>query len=116
MKKATSESDPYLPMIRRHWDAVTGMYVAFEERAPMIEFDVASGQIRARPAKEYIDGLTDRTREKTRKLYKKTVAEGGLMVFVRDESKEVLRSYVFPAEKGSPTLARDKKGRASASS
>ena len=63
----------------------------------MIEFDVVSGQIRAYAAMEYLDNLTDRTRDQAKKQYKKAVAEGALMVFVRDEAKRVLRSYVFPA-------------------
>jgi hypothetical protein len=33
------------------------------------------------------------------------VAEGALMVFVRDDSKEILRSYVFPAVKRFSTQA-----------
>lgn len=67
----------------------------------MMEFDIASGQIRAYPAKDYLAGLTDRTRDEAKKRHKKAVAEGSLMVFVRDESKQILRSYIFPLVKGS---------------
>jgi hypothetical protein len=102
-------------MLHEHWDALTGMYLAFEDRAPMMEFDVARGQIRAYPAREYLEGLTDRTREETKKQYKRAVAEGALMVFVRDESKEILRSYVFPPAKGWPPRATRKEGRTSPS-
>ena len=111
MKKATSKPDTYLPVLQEHWDALTRMYVAFEELEPMMEFDVASGQIRACSAREYLAGLSKRTREKTRKQYKKAVAEGALMVFVRDESRKVLRSYVFaPARESSMRVGRKKGG------
>ncbi len=106
MKKATTDSDTYLPILREHWDALTGMYVAFEDRAPMLEFNVVSGQIRSYAAEDYLEELSDRTREETKKQYKKAVSEGALMVFVRDESKEILRSYIFALAKGSSTLAR----------
>jgi len=106
MKKITADSDTYLPILREHWDALTGMYVAFEDRAPMLEFNVVTGQIRAYAAEDYLEELSDRTREETKKQYKKTVAEGALMVFVRDESKEILRSYIFALAKGSSTRAR----------
>jgi len=32
----------------------------------------------------------------TKQQYRKAVSEGALMVFVRDEVNEVLRSYIFP--------------------
>jgi hypothetical protein len=106
MKKATSKSDPYLRMLHLHWDALTGMYAAFEELAPMMEFDVTSGQIRAYAAKDYLERLTDRTREQTKKQYEEAVAKGDLVVFVRDETERILRSYVFPLEDASPTVTR----------
>ena len=96
MKKSGADSDPYLKEIRKHWDAITGMYLTYEDLEPMIEFDVASGQIRAYPAKDYLGDLTNRTRETAKKQYQKAVAEGALMIFVKDEVKRVLRSYVFP--------------------
>lgn len=96
MKKETSDSDPYLRKLHEHWDAVTGMYRVFEALSPIIEFDVVSGLILAYPAEDYIDGLSERTREQARKRYRKAVAEGALTVFVRDASQEILRSYVFP--------------------
>ncbi len=90
-------SDPYLRKIHDYWDVITKMYLTFEVRRPIIEFDTVSGQILAYPAKEYLDGLTDRTRDETKKQYRTATADGALMLFVRDESKRVLRSYVSPA-------------------
>ena len=47
------------------------------------------------PAKEYINGLTDRTRKAVLREYEKASAEGGIMVFIRDSKNPVLRSCVF---------------------
>ena len=96
MTRANEGSDPYVQKLYEHWDAITGMYCAFPQHAPIIEFDVASGQIVAWPAEEYIGELTERTREQTRKQYQQAVTKGALMVFVRDAPEEILRSYVFP--------------------
>jgi hypothetical protein len=96
MKKTKSDPDPYLPKLYEHWGALTAMHRAFEDREPIIEFDVVSERILAYGAEEYINQLTQRTREQTRKQYRKAVAEGALMVFVRDDSEEILLSYVFP--------------------
>ena len=97
MKKSAPKSDPYLRMLHKHWNAITRMYLAYEDRRPMIEFDAVSGQILAYPAEDYLEDLTDRTRDLAKKQYRKVVAEGPLMVFVRDRLKRVLRSYVFPS-------------------
>jgi hypothetical protein len=105
-----ADSDIYLPILRKHWDALTDMYVAFEERAPMLEFDVVTYQIRAYPAADYLEDLSGRTREETKKQYKEAVAEGALMVFVRDESKEILRSYIFPVAKRTSMRGRRQEG------
>ena len=91
-----SISDPYMQKIDEHWHKITGMYVAFEDKKPIIEFEPNRIRIIAYPAEEYIDGLSDRTRDHTRKQYREASANGALMVFVRDEQKEILRSYNFP--------------------
>ncbi len=89
-------TDEYSKKIKEHWDKITGMYVAFEDKKPIIEFEPNIIRIIAYPVEEYLDGLSERTREKTKKQYQNAAATGALMVFVRDEEKEVLRSYIFP--------------------
>ena len=88
--------DLYMAKINEHWDNITGMYAVFEDKKTIIEFDPNRLRIIAYPAEEYIDGLSDRTREQTRRQYREAAASGAMMVFVRDEQKEVLRSYIFP--------------------
>jgi hypothetical protein len=115
LKKVAPKPDAYLPNLREHWDALAGMYTAFEDRAPIIEFNVASGQIRVYSAGEYLEGLSGRTREEAKRQYKKAAAEGALMVFVRDDSKEILRSYIFAPAKELSMRARRKEGGISSS-
>ncbi len=91
-----SVQDPYMQKIDEYWNEITGMYVTFEDKKPIIEFEANRLRIIAYPAEGYLDGLSDRTREQTRKQYREACATGALMVFVRDEQKEVLRSYIFP--------------------
>ena len=89
-------TDEYSEKINEHWEKITGMYVAFEDKKPIIEFEPNRIRIIAYPAEEYLDGLSERTREQTKKQYQNAAAAEALMVFVRDEEKEVLRSYIFP--------------------
>ncbi len=82
--------------IDEYWNEITGMYVTFEDKKSIIEFEPNRIRIIAYPAEEYLDGLSDRTREQTKKQYREASVTGALMVFVRDEQNEVLRSYIFP--------------------
>ena len=91
-----SITDPYMHKIDEHWHEITGMYAVFEDKKSIIEFEPNIIRIIAYPAETYIDGLSDRTRDQTRKQYREASAGGALMVFVRDEQKEILRSYIFP--------------------
>ena len=91
-----SIQDPYMQKIDKYWNEITGMYVKFEDKKPIIEFDPNRLRIIAYPAEEYLDGLGDRTRDQTKKQYREASATGALMVFVWDEQNEVLRSYIFP--------------------
>jgi hypothetical protein len=47
------------------------------------------------PAKDYIDGLTERTRETVHCQFSEITAQGGIMVFIRDSRNKVLQSHVF---------------------
>jgi len=91
-----SIQDPYMQKINEYWNEITGMYVTLEDKKSIIEFDPNKIRIIAYPAEEYLDGLSDRTREQTKKQYREASVTGALMVFVRDEQNEVLRSYIFP--------------------
>lgn len=90
--------DPHLKKVREHWESITGMYRLFEHKNPIIEFDIQRLHILAYPAADYLNRLTERTREQTWSQYRQATAEGALMVFVRDESLRVFRSYIFPLD------------------
>ena len=69
---------------------------AYADKRPVIECDVANKKVLAYPWREYIDSLTERTREATHRQFIRTMDEGGIMVFVRDSKNRVLQSYSFP--------------------
>jgi hypothetical protein len=78
----------FWPTIMRAWDE-------HGEKHPVIECDVVRRKVAAMPAKEYINGLTARTRKTTLRQYAKATAQGGMMVFMRDSKRRVLQSQVF---------------------
>ncbi len=78
----------YWPTIMRAWEEHSG-------KRTIIECDVVRRKVAAMPAKEYIDGLTERSREGTHRQFNEISAEGGMMVFIRDSKNKVLQSHVF---------------------
>ena len=85
----------YKKQIAECWPTIMQAWDEHGEKHPVIECDVVLRKVAAMPAKEYIDGLTDRTRKAALRQYEKVTAEGGIMVFVRDSKNRVLRSHVF---------------------
>jgi hypothetical protein len=89
------KSDPYLKIIDKHWNEIVGMYLAFRERGTIIEFDPNTARIIAYPAMDYLNGLTNRTKDDAKKVYCEAQEADSIMLFVRDEKRKVLRSYIF---------------------
>ena len=85
----------YQKQIAEFWPTIMQAWDEHGEKHPVIECDVVLRQVAAMPAKEYINGLTDRTRKATLRTYKKATAEGGIMVFIHDSKNRVLQSHVF---------------------
>jgi hypothetical protein len=85
----------YSTEIDSYWATIECAWNEHADKHPIIECDLAKGQVIAYPAKEYIGGLSDRTRKETERCYDRTVREGFMMLFIRDSEKRILQSYVF---------------------
>src|SRR2546428_314332 len=94
----STKKDPYLDTISEVWPHIVLAYHDFKDLTPIIEYLLPRKLIYAYPPLDYINDLTERTREQTRRLHLKAAASGKFLVFVRDTKKRVLRSYVFPIE------------------
>jgi hypothetical protein len=60
------------------WDHITATFNAFQHKNPIIEFDVKSLKIFAYPAEEYLNGLSERTREEAKRQHRQAVSDGAL--------------------------------------
>ncbi len=114
-RRAKERKDVYLPHLEKAWPTILRAYHEFKALKPIIEYRLREGIVCAFPASPYIDDLTERTREQTRKLYEEATAQGKMMVFISDSRERVLRSYVFAikapecAEGGTKAHARRKR-------
>lgn len=89
------KKDPYLDFINEHWDKIFMMYEKFQDKKPIVVYDLETRRIISCPAEEYINNLTERTRKQTWKQYREAIKTGKFMVFIRDAENKRLRSYVF---------------------
>ena len=86
----------YTEQIAQFWPTIMQAWATHANKRPVIECDLASKTVRAYASREYIDSLSARTRESTRREFARTVDEGGIMVFILDTKNRVLQSYSFP--------------------
>jgi hypothetical protein len=85
----------YEKQIAEFWPAIMQAWDEHGDKHPVIECDAVLRKVAAMPAKEYLNGLSDRSRAAVLKQYEQVTAEGGMMVFVRDSENRTLRSQVF---------------------
>lgn len=82
----------YMQQIGKFWPTIMQAWEDHADRRPVIECDLANEKVRAYASGEYIDSLSERTRETTRREFARTMDEGGIMVFVLDAKNRVLQS------------------------
>ncbi|MGA7874503.1 MAG: hypothetical protein WCA08_02490 [Desulfoferrobacter sp.] len=96
MMKRRKPQDPYWKAIKEQWPTILMAYQLHEDKKPIIEYQLPDHIVLAYPACEYIDGLSLRTREDTRKQYQLASANQKVIVFIKDMENRILRSYVLP--------------------
>ncbi len=89
----------YEKQVSRFWPTIMEAWRSHGAKQPIIECDLAKKKVLLYDSTEYIDSLTERTRERTRQEFARTMAEGGIMVFVKDSKNRVLQSYSFSGDK-----------------
>lgn len=85
----------YLDLIDSNWDNIIMVYQCFEDKKPIIEYEINSQKIYSYPPYEYINTLSLRTRENTRKQYEEVVKNNQFLLFIRDNKNKKLKSYIF---------------------
>ena len=87
--------DPYLDMIGDRWDSIVMVYETFRGKDQIIEFDVAEQKIYSYPAGDYIQTLSERTRDQTARQFAEATKRNQFLFFIKDSQNQRLRSYVF---------------------
>ena len=91
-------SDPYLEAIEEQWSSIRCVYSICEGRKPIILYDIQEKKIYAYPYKEFRAELSKESRASLKRDYKSASAHGSMIVFVRDNIRQKLVSYVMSAD------------------
>jgi len=89
-------TDRYWKVVGQQWPHILALYEVFASKKPVMLFDLQEQRIYAYPYKQYRAGLSKRSQASLKKQYEHAIANGEVVVFVRDNEKEKLVSYSVP--------------------
>jgi hypothetical protein len=102
LSRQKEEMNDYSNDIANYWSTIMHAWQEFRDRHPIIECDLKERKVYAYPATDYIKSLSERTRAKTLRQYKKVTATGGMMLFIKDPQRQILQSHVYDAKEITP--------------
>jgi hypothetical protein len=86
-------SDPYFDIIQEQWYNILKLYKVFEDKKPIMLFDVQEQRIYAYPYHDFKAGMNERSQAMLEEQYERALLRGQMVVFVRDNEAEKLISY-----------------------
>ena len=87
--------DSYFDLIDEQWSNIAMMYGVHRDKKPIVEYDVDNKKKYTYPANDYIDSLTARTRNATKKLYEEACKKNQFLLFIKDKRNKKLRLDIF---------------------
>ncbi len=88
-----NRKNPYLNIVGEQWENILRLYVAFQDKRPVMLFDIQEGRIYAYPYAEFKAGLSKRSQGLLTRQYEEAIDKDKIVVFVRDNEKRRLVSY-----------------------
>lgn len=100
VRRANSQEarDDLLEVALEQLGNIVMMYKTFEDKRPVMLFDIQEQRIYAYPYKEFRDELSERSQRILKEQYEQAQVDGKLVVFVRDNVKQKLVSFSFDYE------------------
>jgi hypothetical protein len=87
-----TESEQYLDVIEEQWNNILKLYKKFENKKPIMLFDMQEGRIYAYPYEDFKSDLTKKSQTILEKQYNDALLDNKVVVFVRDTEQETLVS------------------------
>ena len=90
-------SDPYWKILRKNWPHIHRLYEIYADKDPVMLYDIQERRVYAYPYEAYRADLSERSQVSLKEQYEHALANGLLVVFIRDNKKKKLKSYSVPA-------------------
>ncbi len=95
---AKSTDDPYLNLAYEQLHHIRRWYQLFADKQPVMLYDIQEQKIYAYPYREFKADLSKRSQSILEKQYQRAIANGQLVVFIRDNEQRRLVSYSLDIE------------------
>src|SRR3989337_134683 len=82
----------YMMMVQNRWNTIVRAYLDFEEKKPVILFDIQEGKIYAYPYQGFKEDLSARSQKMIEKQYQEAIKKGQIVIFVLDSKERVFIS------------------------
>ena len=86
-------SDYLFDAMTEYWEHVVRIYRQFEDKRPVILYDIQERRIYACPYEGFKSEMSPKTQVTLTDQYEQAIAEDKMVVFVRDNDKTRLASY-----------------------
>lgn len=90
--------DYLLDAAQEHWATIRMMYERFADKRPVMLFDIEEQRVYAYPYTEFTKELSERSQQSLKKQYEEAIRENGIVVFVRDNERRRLVSFLLDWE------------------
>jgi hypothetical protein len=81
-----------------YWEHVVRAYKQFEEKTPIILYDIQEQRIYVYPYEDFKNEMSPKTQVSLAEQYRQAGASGKMVVFVRDNEAKRLVSYLLDYE------------------
>jgi hypothetical protein len=91
-------NEQYLDVIDEQWSNILKLYKKFEDKKPIMLFDMQEKKIYAYPYESFKSDLTKKSQTILEKQYKDAFLENKVVIFVRDNEQKTLVSSLYALE------------------
>ena len=88
----------YLEIIQEQGENILGLYRQFEDKKPVMVFDLHENMVYAFPYEEFLKQLNRKSRQALAEQYERALASNYVVVFVRDTEQGQMVSYSIALE------------------
>ena len=88
----------YVDIIKSHWDSILKLYKQFEDKKPVMLFDLKEHEVFAYPYEDFKAELSRKSQIALEEQYQRALENNYMVIFVRDDIRGRMASYSLEIE------------------